>query len=461
MLKVFNEVNTLDKKCYDKYLLSEDILMEHAALSVYNFIFSKFKNKSKILIVCGSGNNGADGSVLARQLDENFDVSLYYLKKPTKDIALLQMQRTKSLNINELNEIKEENKFDVIVDCIFGTGLNKQFDEKTSTIIKILNELNSYKIACDVPSGIGINTSANDICFDADTTITMGALKKCLFGDNVKDIIGNIVVANLGISKSLYEGETFTYLLEKSDLKLPNRNKKDTNKGTFGHLFVVLGEKTGAGIISCETALGFGVGLVSAITNETNLPYSIMYTKTLGQNASAIALGMGLGKSYDKSIFDNDLPLVVDADLFYDEIILNLLNKNNIVLTPHPKEFCSLLKLTNLAKIDIKTLQNERFKYVKLFTTKYPKVVLLLKGANVIISKGEYIYINNLGTSNLSFGGSGDILAGLIGSLLAQGYESLEATLNASLAHTIAANNYKGNDYSLNPKDLIEEIKIL
>jgi hydroxyethylthiazole kinase-like uncharacterized protein yjeF len=135
--------------------------------------------------------------------------------------------------------------------------------------------------------------------------------------------------------------------------------------------------------------------------------------------------------------------------------------EQNIVLTPHPKEFVSLLKLCDIADISVEELQNNRFLYVKEFCKKYPNVVLLLKGANVIISSNEKIYVNSFGNATLSKGGSGDVLSGLIGSLLAQGYNSLDAAINASLAHAMAARNYPKNNYSLTPSDLVEEIRKL
>ncbi len=188
-----------------------------------------------------------------------------------------------------------------------------------------------------------------------------------------------------------------------------------------------------------------------------------MQTHFVSENCTAIAIGMGLGK-YEtdevKKILSKDVKKIVDADLFYDELLLDFLDED-IVLTPHPKEFCSLLKICDIANIEIKELQNNRIKYVEKFTSKYPKVVLLLKGTNVIISQGANLYINTYGTAVLSKGGSGDVLSGLVGSLLAQGYEPLDACISASLAHTLAASNFKRNDYSLIPSDLIEEVRRL
>lgn len=461
MQKIFDEVNSLDKRCYEKFALSEDILMEHAASSMYDFIESKFEENKSILIVCGSGNNGADGIALARLLHKKYDVNLYFAKEPKSTMAKIQLQRAKSLDIKIVKEIFEG---DIIVDCLFGTGLNKPLDEKSINLLNTLNSYNSYKIACDIPSGIDNLGQVKTIAFEADTTITMGALKTSLFSDIAKDYVGEIIVANLGVQREVYEVDTNKYLLDESDMKLPFRNKKNAHKGTYGHLNVYVGDKKGAGIISSKAAFGFGVGLVSAISHENlDLPYHIMQTQNISENCTAIAIGMGLGK-YEtneiREILNSKIPKIIDADLFYDKIVLECFNQE-VVLTPHPKEFVSLLKLCDIANITIDELQNNRFLYVEKFCQKYPNVVLLLKGTNVIISQKDKLYVNSFGSAVLSKGGSGDVLSGLIGSLLAQGYKPLDSAITASLAHAIAGRNYSKNNYSLIPSDLVEEVKKL
>jgi hydroxyethylthiazole kinase-like uncharacterized protein yjeF len=186
-----------------------------------------------------------------------------------------------------------------------------------------------------------------------------------------------------------------------------------------------------------------------------------MQSEVIPNNTTAIALGMGLGKKFQSSLIENEIPKIIDADIFYDEVILKILEQENIVLTPHPKEFCSLLLLCGFGKITIDALQENRFVFVEKFCQKYPKVVLLLKGANVIIAQNKQIFINTFGTPKLSFGGSGDVLSGLIGSLLAQKYTPLDATITASLAHSFASEIYNLNDYSMKPQDLIEGIRKL
>lgn len=461
MQKIFDEVNSLDKRCYEKFALSEDILMEHAASCMCNFIENRFEKNKSILIVCGSGNNGADGIALARLLHKKYDVNLYLAKEPKSTMAKIQLQRAKALDVKIVKEIFEA---DIIVDCLFGSGLNKQLNTDDTSLLENLNSFNSYKIACDIPSGIDNTGQVKTTAFEADTTITMGALKTSLFSDVAKDYVGEIIVANLGVQREVYEIETNKYLLDESDMNLPFRNKKNAHKGTYGHLNVYVGDKKGAGIISAKAAFGFGVGLVSAVSHENlDLPYHIMQSHFISENCTAIAIGMGLGK-YEtneiREILNSKIPKIIDADLFYDKIVLECFNQE-VVLTPHPKEFVSLLKLCNIADITIDELQNNRFLYVEKFCQKYPNVVLLLKGTNVIISQNDKLYVNSFGSAVLSKGGSGDVLSGLIGALLAQGYKPLDSAITASLAHSIAGRNYRKNNYSLIPSDLVEEVKKL
>ncbi|WP_373072049.1 NAD(P)H-hydrate dehydratase [Sulfurimonas sp.] len=451
MQKLYDEVASLDQRCYDSFGLSEDLLMEHAADGMADFIRTKFDKHSSIVIVCGSGNNGADGIALGRLLHKDYDVRLFHVKEPKSEMAILQKKRSDAIGINECRSIEE---CDVLVDAIVGTGFSGEFNSDILNTVEQMNNSNAYKIACDVPSGYR---------FFADTTLTMGALKKDMYLDGHKEYVGDIRVLDLGVSREIYESKSDWTLLDLEDLELPNREIEDTHKGSFGHLACISGEKIGAGVLCAKAALRFGAGLVTIVGyNNTNIPHSIMSSELLPDNTTAIAIGMGLGDSYSdrdlNAFLDNDTPLIIDADILHMDILLDILKRKNVVLTPHAKEFVSVLKLCDLADISIEELQKNRFKYVEMFCQKYQNATLLLKGANVIIGQGNSFYVNPHGSSKLAKGGSGDVLSGLIGSLLAQGYEPIEAVKNASLAHVSLALNYTGSDFSLTPDDLISQI---
>lgn len=214
MKAVFKEVGSLDEKCYKSYHLSKDILMEHASLAIKRHIDNYDGSKIKVLIVCGKGDNGADGIALARMLYCDYDVRLYLAHNLTSDISILQLKRAESLGLKTISNIKEA---DIIVDCLYGSGLKGKLNKDTA-LIKQLNNLKGYKIACDIPSGIDGSGNLSDEVFKANTTITMGALKLSLFSDKAKDYIGNIEVANLGISSNIYANESNINLLELNDL---------------------------------------------------------------------------------------------------------------------------------------------------------------------------------------------------------------------------------------------------
>ncbi|MDD3443734.1 MAG: NAD(P)H-hydrate dehydratase, partial [Sulfurimonas denitrificans] len=266
-----------------------------------------------------------------------------------------------------------------------------------------------------------------------------------------------------GICRDIYERSSNWNLLDLQDLKLPHRFKKDSHKGSYGHLAVISGQMGGASIMSAMSALRFGSGLVTLVGFEKiEIPHSIMYSHAVPKNTTALALGMGLGAEFSKAeltkFLSNSLPLVADADIFGMQIVLDILKRESVVITPHVKEFISLLKIADIAEISVDELQKNRFMYVEMFCKAYPKVTLLLKGANVIIAKEDDFYVNPHGTQALAKGGSGDVLSGLIGALLAQGYSCIEAAIHGSLAHTKLALLYEGADFSLTPDDLIDAI---
>ncbi len=459
MKNLYKDVSHLDQKCYDLYALSEDILMEHASAALADAV--RAQKPSKVLIVAGPGNNGGDGIACARELLGEYEVKLLLPYGAKSRMCRLQLDRFYACGGEVSESICEA---DVVVDALFGTGLSRGLKEDVVHLIERLNQIQAYKIACDIPSGIDPKGNPNPIAFEADKTVTMGALKYSLFMDGAKGYVGTIEVADLGVSRTLYEEPSDIKLLETEDLQLPYRHKVNVHKGDFGHLGVVAGEKEGAAIMAALAALRYGVGLVSVVSHEKILvPYELMHSYSLPPKTTALAVGMGLGVEYsdeelDSFLFGHDLPMVVDADLFYSPKIKKILQRSNIVLTPHPKEFSSLLSLTNIAQASVEEIQRDRLGYVRLFCQAFPQAVLLLKGATPIIAQESQAFFNPHGSNALAKGGSGDVLTGLIGALLAQGYEPLQAAIQGSLAHAIASHKVNVANYALRPTDLIEAV---
>ncbi|MGL2453903.1 NAD(P)H-hydrate dehydratase [Helicobacter pylori] len=464
MLSVYEKVNALDKRAIEELFLSEDILMENAAMALERAVLQNASLGAKVIILCGSGDNGGDGYALARRLIGRFKTLVFEMKLAKSPMCQLQKERAKKVGvvIKTWEEKNEDLECDVLVDCVVGSAFKGELEPFLD--FESLSQKARFKIACDIPSGIDSKGRVDKRAFKADTTISMGAIKSCLLGDRAKDYVGELKVGHLGVFNPIYEIPTDTFLLEKSDLKLPLRDKKNAHKGDYGHAHVLLGKHSGAGLLSALSALSFGSGVVSVQALEceitsNNKPLELVFCENFPKKLNAFALGMGLEnipKDFKKWL--ELAPCVLDAGVFYHEEVLQALEKE-AVLTPHPKEFLSLLKLVGI-NISMLELLDNKLEIARDFSQKYPKVVLLLKGANTLIAHQGRIFINTLGSVALAKAGSGDVLAGLILSLLSQNYTPLDAAINASLAHALAGLEFK-NNYALTPLDLIEKIKRL
>ncbi len=503
MKPLFIDTRPLDGRARAELCLTSDILMENAAAaleeSVMHFLGASFccAESVRVMIVCGSGDNGADGLVLARRLKGKAIGSAliepYVLQflPPKSEGCKLQFERAKKIGVNFIDEIEAASGAAVIVDCLFGSGFHGTLDGKTQKLIESLNSMSGYKIACDVPSALDCAIKGSGLPFAADETVTMGAGKIQLYLDGAKDYTGKIYTASLGISDAVFEGafKPDAFLLEKSDLKLPSRQKLNVHKGSFGHAAVVCGTKPGAAIIAASAAMRFGAGLVTLVNasaaSSFSLPYELMLSDKVPETATALAIGMGLGLQAEESapyaelLAEKELPAVIDADLFYCKSLPQILEARSkkcaqgnkgaaTILTPHPKEFAELLKNCGLADVSAADIQKDRLCYAKMFCEAYKNIVLVLKGATPIISvfsedSGFEAFFNPHGSPVLAKGGSGDVLSGLVAALLAQGLSAKDAAIQASLAHALASAKaaQKISSYAFTPSALIEEISLL
>ncbi|MFP6172552.1 NAD(P)H-hydrate dehydratase [Helicobacter pylori] len=466
MLSVYEKVDALDKRAIEEWLLSEDILMENAAMALERAVLQNASLGAKVIILCGSGDNGGDGYALARRLVGRFKTLVFEMKLAKSPMCQSQKERAKKAGVvikaYEENALNQNLECDVLIDCVIGSAFKGELEPFLD--FESLSQKARFKIACDIPSGIDSKGRVDKGAFKADLTISMGAIKSCLLSDRAKDYIGELKVGHLGVFNPIYEIPTDTFLLEKSDLKLPLRDRKNAHKGDYGHAHVLLGKHSGAGLLSALSALSFGSGVVSVQALEceitsNNKPLELVFCENFPDFLSAFALGMGLEnipKDFNKWL--ELAPCVLDAGVFYHKEVLQALEKE-VILTPHPKEFLSLLKLVGI-NISMLELLDNKLEIARDFSQKYPKVVLLLKGANTLIAHQGQVFINTLGSVALAKAGSGDVLAGLILSLLSQHYTPLDAAINASLAHALASLEFK-NNYALTPLDLIEKIKRL
>ena len=473
MQKVFYSITDLDKRAEKDFNLKNGILMENAARGSAEkikqlFNLKKGDAKKTIQIVCGSGDNGGDGLALARMLTDDFNVIVVCSKEPKSELCKLQKERLAAVNIPVKKAVSSG--CDILFDAFLGTGIRGRLKNEDKKLIEKMNKIEAVKIACDIPSGLNLKGTTSPIAFKDDMTFSMGALKTAFFSDEAKDLTGKIEVIDLGIPRSRYETDSNIFLLETSDLILPERKLQNTHKRNFGHAGILCGEKKGACFLAASAALKFGAGVLTVCAKkEVPMPFDFMYSaEFLTEEFTAAAIGPGLGKNnfdYASSILadkkNRHITFVLDADIFYFDGIKEIVPYlRKAVLTPHPKEFAALLKNCGLGTFSVTDIQQDRFGFVKLFCTKYPETVLILKGANVLIGYGNRIFINPLGSSALSKSGAGDVLTGLITALLAQNYPPLDAAISASLAHSLASRNI-GASYSLTASKLIKNLEKL
>lgn len=514
MEQVFESVKDIEKQIAG--FISQDektaeaVMIENAAVALEKYVRKACsKTKSRVTVLCGSGNNGADGYTLCRRLAGSCRLNVIKVKNPksfhcisASDNLINVFQATSSdiyfydLNLMQGSTSVEKviSKSDVVVDCIFGTGFHGTVDSNIQKLFEVVNNSKAYRIACDIPSGLdvtGENISSltleekKKVVFAADRTVSMLALKIGLFSDAAKDIAGKISVCAIGVSDSLFRlcSEKVSlnnkiYLLEKSDVKCPVRKEENVHKGKFGHICVMAGDKAGAAILSSAAGLKTGAGLASVVVNNNcdyehfKIPASIMISSDIPSTATAVVVGPGFGRNNDfekviselKIMDCPDKAFVFDADSFYYKELIDFLIKNSseknsckIVLTPHPKEFANLLNLAGLGDFSVKQVCDNRLELSRKFCEKFTDVVLVLKGANSFITVNDTTYICNSGSSSLAKGGSGDVLSGVIASLLAQKYDARDAAIHGVLMHALASRKVKKN-YSLTPELLIENL---
>lgn len=465
MKRLYTNTAKFDKNAVDVLGFSELVLQENAARAVADLVRKELKIGTKILALCGKGNNASDAIAALRMLSGEYECGLVLLQKELNRNAQIQLNIAKNVGVNvlDLDSLSNFSEFDCLVDGIFGSGFRGEMMPKIANIINLANAANCLKIAVDIPSGISENGAvAINGAFRADFTVCMGALKLGLYADAAKDLVGQIVQANLGLNESKFSFDDSDFLVLLDDLILPSRDIENVNKGDFGHAFIACGDMSGAANIAARAALKMGAGRVSIVNltqNSINIDPQIML-KSSFNGADAVAFGMGLGEvEFD---FMNLLkkPCVVDADAFYKPWICEFARSNKAILTPHPKEFSSLLKICEIGEFDVGQIQNNRFELARKFSSKF-FATLILKGANPIIAQNGVLYIAPQGNAKLAVGGSGDALAGIILAYLAGGFSPLNSAINGVLAHQKSAQIYKGNSYSYTPNDIIEGLKWL
>lgn len=436
----------------------------------------------KVLVCCGKGNNGGDGLVIASRLSKiGADISVCFpFGLPATDTAKTFFDDIKGLNV--VSDLSQ--KWDFIIDALFGIGLDRELEGYAAEIIDKLNILNGFKIAVDIPSGVPCDANfAPKKAFVADFTVTFIAIKPCFVLPLTSDFCGEFEVADIGVSVTDYSYLT----IEKPSLAKRNKN---THKGTFGTCLMLCGSygMCGAQILAAKAALRSGVGLLKTFVCDKNysaltssvpeavtvpvptdlsgvpvIEENLLETAISSADCLLIGCGMGMSESAQKLIKRvllsvENIPVVIDADginaVARDINIIRKI-KAPVIFTPHPKEMARLCHTT------VNDIEKNRVEYAKNFASTYSCIVVL-KGANTIVAAPDgRIFFNLTGNAGMSTGGSGDVLSGMLASYLAQGESPLKSALNAVYFHGLAGDKAaeKFSQRSLLPSDIIEELK--
>lgn len=461
------------------------VLMERAALEVVRCMEEEQLDFRKVLVICGSGNNGGDGYAIARLLHlKGHDVTIFFAGNSQKrsEENAQQAKIAAHYEIPVITNLGTE-EYSVIIDALFGTGLKREVTGHYREVLCSVNQMAGKKVAVDLPSGIHDTTGARmGIAFCADLTVAIAFPKRGLFLQEGNVCAGKILTGDIGISSETFSEGTVTFGYEKQDLFLgfPKR-KKNSHKGSYGKVLMIAGSKgmSGAAYLSAKAAYAVGAGLVQIYTHEENrvilqqlLPEVIITTydtfdseqlEKLIQWADLIGIGCGLGKSdtaervMQYTLKRALVPCVVDADG------INILSKHMewieetnvlIVLTPHMKEMSRMLQCS------VKELIEQRMEKLHAFVERY-KVVCVLKDARTLVAKEhQNTYLNLSGNAAMAKAGSGDVLAGVIVGILAQQCEPYTSACLGVFLHGLAgdmARDKKGA-YSVLASDLVAEI---
>jgi len=451
-------------------------LMQRAAAAAYAMLGRRWPSARRVRIVCGSGNNGADGYLVGRDaLARGNAVDLVALGAPKSADAQAARQafELSGGTVHPWRAWQGLEQTDVIVDALYGTGLDRAPEGEAREAIEAMNASRVPILALDVPSGLSADTgTAPGAAVRATATATFIVQKRGLYTGQ-SALAGEIELHTLDLPASILEAPDARILVAAS---LPPR-PRDSQKGSNGHVLVVGGDHGtgGAARMAAEAALRTGAGLISVATREENvlamnaarpelMAHGVNGPQALQpmlEKASVLAVGPGLGqRAWGHALWatalDANLPTVLDADG------LNLLHAHpralpsHIVLTPHPGEAARLLG------VDTKAIQADRFGAVREMASRFKAAVVLKGNGSLIASPGGDVSVCPWGNPGMASGGMGDTLTGIVAGLLAQGCDPYDAAclgvgLHARAADVAARNGERG----LAAGDLLDPLRRL
>jgi NAD(P)H-hydrate epimerase len=474
----------LDRKAIEDHGVPGVVLMENAGLGAFELIREKLFPLRRVSIFCGKGNNGGDGFVIARHLlnaGVRPDVFLLAGKKQIKgdakiNLDILEKIKHRVIEVRDLEVLTDLRRrithADLIVDAILGTGLNSDVKGFYSEVIEFISDIAGEGeipvFAVDIPSGLNSDTGqVMGVSLEADVTATFGLPKVGQLNFPGASLVGDLHVINISIPAYLYEDIPYHLVTSEGAAQLLNFRDEDSHKGDNGHLLILAGStgKTGAATMAGESALRAGAGLATLavpaglfdvfqakalelmtekIPDTEGSQFgkdSIKPAIELLEGKTALALGPGIGKGDEVTGFVREIiaaskaPVVIDADglnAVAQDVKMLKAKKAPLILTPHPGE---MSRLMNKSTADI---QADRLGAALEFSKEHD-VVLVLKGAHTITAAPDgRAYINLSGNPGMASAGMGDVLTGIIGGLLSQGHDPLEAAVLGVFLHGAA-----------------------
>ncbi len=456
-------------------------LMSRAGYAVFKHLRSKWPNAKKISVFCGSGNNGGDGYIVAGlALAAGLEVIVYAFSEPENltgnaELAYLDYRKAKGQVVLFEPGLERDIRADLIVDALLGTGLSKPVTGDYAQAIQIINKNKAPVVAVDLPSGLNPDTgNVMGIAVKADSTVTFIGLKQGLFTGTAAEYCGEIQYSSLAVPKEVFNHVIpDTYRIFKKNI--PPRSRY-AHKGDYGHVLIIGGDRgcPGAARMAGEAALRAGAGLVSIATHPDHaallnvsrpelMCHGIKNTAQLTpllDKANAIVVGPGLGQSkWAAELFIAAIKsrkmLVIDADGL--NLLAHVTEKHaNWVLTPHPGEAARLMQNT------VADIQQDRYAAATKLQRKYGGIVVL-KGAGTLVASPADIAVSTTGNPGMASGGMGDVLAGLVGGLLAQGFSLKDAAQQGVFLHGMAGDlaAEQGGERGLLASDLMPYIRRL
>jgi NAD(P)H-hydrate epimerase len=494
----------IDKKTIHEFGLTGEVLMENAGRGCVRVLEENKKiSDKKAIIVCGPGNNGGDGFVIARYLlNKTLNVKIILLCSPKKlsGDALLNYERAKKLNIEIIEECEILNielkkiisDSDIIIDAIFGTGLNSPPRNIFGEIIDFINASDKFVMAIDIPSGTqGDTGQILEKTIKADICATFGFAKPAHYIEPGRKNRGKLFVIDIGIPKLVSdEFEENINILTKENIKqIFKKREPESHKGNYGHLGIIAGSKnkTGAALLCSKAAHRSGAGLVTlCLPSETDTAASFNETmkfllpcengefkksslnelKDFLKDKTAVAAGPGMGTGtgarqiVEYLLKNTDIPLLIDADglniISMDKNLLNYLSPRTL-LTPHPKE------MSRLTGISVQEILKEQIRAAKDFAVKYNCNLILKTSASVAAFPNGKIKINTTGNPGLATGGSGDILSGIAGAFLTNKMSVENAAQAAVFIHGYSADitSFQKGPFGYLPSETADNIPLV